>query len=175
MEEDWLPLPSNDSSGTPETVDLTQPMEGDDGSLSSNSNDMVDWSQAVGEDLGNPPILDPNLSKFLSGAGPPDGYDGPEWSEMPKPPLDDPKKWVAWQACQVEIPDWWPELVMVPTPRDPISFAKHLRESFQFPRVKYLQGQSDDYTPPPAPHCIGWDAFLPQAKGNFGSLNYRLW
>ena len=138
IEEDQLPSPSNDSSGTAETVDLTQPMKGEDSSLSSNSGDMVDWSQATGEDLWNRPILDPDLSKFLSGAGLPDGDDGPEQLEMPEPPLDDPKKWMAWQAHQVETPDWLPELVMVPTPRDPISFAKHMRVSFQFPKVKYL-------------------------------------
>ena len=92
MEEDQPPSPSDDSSGTTETVDLTQPKEGDDSSLSHNSDDMVDWSHATREDLGNPPILDPDLSKFLSGAGPPDSDDGPEWSEMPQPPLDDPKK-----------------------------------------------------------------------------------
>ena len=91
-----------------------------------------------GEDLGNPPILNLDLSKFLSGAGLPDGDDGPEWSEMPKPPLDDPYKGVAWQDHQVETPDWWLELVMVPTPRDSISLAKCMRASFQFPRVKYL-------------------------------------
>ena len=174
-EEDQLPSPSNDSSGTAETVDLTQPMEGDDSSLSGNSDNMVDWSQAMGEDLGNLPILHSDLSKFLSGAGPPDGDDGPEWLETPKPPLDDPKKSVAWQAHWVETLDLWPELVMVPTPRDPISFAKHMRASFQFPKVKYLWGWSDDYTPPPAPHCIEWDAFLPQAKGDFGSLDFRFW
>ena len=47
-------------------------------------------------DLGNPPILDPHLSKFLSEAGPPDGKDGPEQLEVPEPPLDDPKEWVMW-------------------------------------------------------------------------------
>ena len=67
-------------------------MEGDDSSLlSSNSDDTVDWSQAMGSDLGNPPILDPHLSKFLSEAGPSDGEEGPEWSETPK-------EWVAWWA-----------------------------------------------------------------------------
>ena len=92
MEEDRLPLPSNDSSRTAEMVDLTQPMEGDDCfSLSGNSDDTVDWSQAVGGDLGDTPVLDPHLQKFLSRAGLPDGKeDGPGWLEMPKPPLDDP-------------------------------------------------------------------------------------
>ena len=43
MEEDWFPLPSDDSSGTAETVDLTQPMEVDDSFLSGNSDHMVEW------------------------------------------------------------------------------------------------------------------------------------
>ena len=74
-------------------VDLTQPMEGDDCfSLSANSDDTIYWSQAVGGDLGDPPVLDPHLVKFLSGAGLPDGKeDGPDQSEMPNPPLEDPK------------------------------------------------------------------------------------
>ena len=78
MEKDQFPLPSDDSSETTPTVDLTQPMEGDDSSLSGNSNDMVNWSHTVGKDLGNPSVLDPDLSKFLSGAGLADGDDGPE-------------------------------------------------------------------------------------------------
>ena len=49
MEEDKLSLPSNDSSRTTETEDLTQPMEWDDCSLlSGNSDDTMDWSQAMG-------------------------------------------------------------------------------------------------------------------------------
>ena len=47
--------------------------------------------------------------------------------------------------------------------------------SFQFPKVKYLWGKHNDYTSPPAPHCIEWDAFLPQAEGDFGGLDHRLW
>ena len=57
---------------------------------------------------------------------------------------------------------------MVQTPRDPLSFAKHMWASFQFPKVKYLQGKHNDYTPPPAPHFIEWDAFLPRARGTLG-------
>ena len=92
-EENRLPLPSNDSSGTAETVDLTKPMEGDDCFLlSGNSNDTMDWSQTMGGDLGNPSILDPHLSMFLSKAGLPDGEDGPQQLEMPEPPLDNPKQ-----------------------------------------------------------------------------------
>ena len=32
----------------------------------------------------------------------------------------------------------------------------------------------NDYTPPPMPHCIEWDAFLPFGNGNFASQDYRM-
>ena len=74
----------------------------------------------------------------------------------------------------METPAWWPELVKVPTPRDPISFAKQVWGSFQFPKAKFLGKRENDYTPLPAPHCKEWNAFLPQTKGNFMSQDYRL-
>ena len=54
---------------------------------------------------------------------------------MPKPPSDNPQEWVRWHAHWVGTPAWRPELVKVPTPRDPISFAKWVWASFQFPKV----------------------------------------
>ena len=100
--------------------------------------------------------------------------DKPNWSATPEPPFHNPEEWVRWHACWVETPAWWLELVKVPTPRDPISFAKWVWASFQFPKAKYPRKGGDNYTPPPAPHCIEWDAFLPQTKGNFASQDYRL-
>ena len=46
--------------------------------------------------------------------------------------------------------------------------------SFQFPKAKYIRKRENDHTPPPAPHCIQWDAFLPQTEGDFASQDYRL-
>ena len=64
--EDHPPSPPSNLNGTTETLDLTQPMEGDDhASLSSNSDETVDWSQSAGGDLGDPPVLDPHMCKFL--------------------------------------------------------------------------------------------------------------
>ena len=63
---------------------------------------------------------------------------------------------------------------MLPTPTDP-NLAKCMWASFQFLKVKYLWGECNDYTQPPAPHCIEWDAFLPQVKGDLGGLDYWLW
>ena len=93
---------------------------------------------------------------------------------MPKLPLYDPWEWVKWCAHQVETPAWWPELVEVPTPRDPISYARQMQVSFQYPKAKFLGKGKNDYTPPLAHHCIEWDAFLPQTEGNFQSQDYRL-
>ena len=46
------PSPSSDSDETTEMVDLIQPVEGDNSfSLSSNSDEMVDWSQPARETL----------------------------------------------------------------------------------------------------------------------------
>ena len=40
-------------------------------------------------------------------------------------------------------------------------------------KVKYLTlGSKNDYMPPPIPHCIEWDAYLPLAMGNFASQDY---
>ena len=79
-----------------------------------------------------------------------------------------------WHAYRVETPTWWLELVEVPTPRDPISFARQMQASFQYPKAKFLGKRENAYTPPPAPHCIEWDAFLPQTEGNFMCQDYRL-
>ena len=46
--------------------------------------------------------------------------------------------------------------------------------SFQFPGAKYLRTGENDQILPPEPHCIEWDAFLPQTEGNFVSQDYRL-
>ena len=162
----WVILPEGKDKGW---AALSSP------AWSSTCDDTVDWSPAMWVDFRNPPILDPHLSKFLSKAGLPDGEDVTEQYEMPEPPLDDPKEWVMWWAHWVETPAWWLELVMVPTPRDPICFAKHMWASFQFPKVKHLWGKDNDCTLPPAPHCIEWDTFLPQAEGDIGCLDYRLW
>ena len=156
VDGDHSPSPSSDSNETTEMLYLNQPMEEDDcASLSSNSDETIDWSQSARGDLGDPPVLDPHVHEFLleteaSGSR----GDEPNQSTMPKPHFDNPQEWVRWHACWVETPAWWPELVKVPTPRDPISFAKLVQASFQFPKAKFLKKGENDHTPPPAPYCI---------------------
>ena len=66
------------------------------------------------DDIGLPPELDPCVQVFLSRTGSPGG-DGNRSNSpsAPRPSYDDPQEWVSWHACQVETPDWWPELVKV--------------------------------------------------------------
>ena len=74
----------------------------------------------------------------------------------------------------VETPTWWPELLKVPTHGDPTDFTKWVQASFQFSKAKCLGKGENDHTPPPTPHCIEWDAFLPQSRNKFTSEDYRL-
>ena len=79
------PPPSSNSDETTETVDLTQPVEGDDClPLSGNLDKTVDWSQPARGDLRDIPLLDPHVWEFLSGTGSlGSGGDEPNWSAMP--------------------------------------------------------------------------------------------
>ena len=126
---DHSPSPSSDLNETTEMLDLTQPMEeGDHASLSDNSDETVDGSQSARGDL---PVLDLHVHEFLLGTEASGGRgDEPNQSAMPKLSFDNPQERVRWNVCQVETLAWWPELVKVPTPRDPISFAKWVWASF---------------------------------------------
>ena len=65
-----LPPPSGNLDETAVTVDLTQPIEGDDCiPLSGNSDKTVDWSQPARGDLRDLPVLDPHVWEFLLGTG----------------------------------------------------------------------------------------------------------
>ena len=126
--------------------------------------------------MGHPSKLNPLVQEFLYGTGSvDDGKDESDWSMMPEPSFDNPHEWVRWCACQVETPAWWPELQNVPTQRDTIGFAKQVQASFHLPKAKCLtRGKENDYTPPPMPHCIKWDTFLPFDNGNFANQDYRM-
>ena len=107
------------------------------------------------DDLGHSPELDPCVQEFLSGTGSPGGdRDESNQPSTPNLPFDDPQEWVRWHAHWVETPAWWPELVKVPTSRDPISFARRVWPSFQFPKAKCLGKRGNDHIPLLAPHCI---------------------
>ena len=79
--EDNSPSPSGGSDETSETVDLTQPVEGDDCfSLSNNSDETVDWFRPA---RGDPPVLDLHVQEFVSGTESPGSRgDEPDQSVM---------------------------------------------------------------------------------------------
>ena len=63
--------------------------------------------------------------------------------------------WLEWQACQVDMPDWWRELVTIPNAGDPERLAHKICTSFEIPWVsnKALR-VSNNYTMPPAPKFL---------------------
>ena len=177
VEGDHSPSPSSDSDETTETVDLTQPMEGDDHfSLSSNLDETVDWSQSAGGDLWDPPVLDPHVWEFLSRTESPGGRgDEPHWPAMPKLQFHDPQAWVRWHAHWEETPTWWPELVAVPQKGDIQAFERRIRASFHMPKACYYTTEGcNDYTVPPTLHCIKCDNHLPPPDPRFSTQDFHL-
>ena len=68
VDRDHSPSPSSISNETTEMLDLTQPMKQDNhASFSGNSDETVDWFQSAGGDLGDQPVLEPNVHEFLFG------------------------------------------------------------------------------------------------------------
>ena len=127
--------------------------------------------------LGYPPELDPQALAFLSGAGAPytGDDDDSDWCSMQEPPYDNSNEWVTWHTCQCRDPSMWPNPWKVPNQRDTVQFTKWIQASFQMPRVRYLTlKMENDYSVPPAPHCLERDAFLPLSAGNFSSQDYRM-
>ena len=57
-------------------------------------------------------------------------WSGSDHSIMPKLSFDDPWEWVRWHTCQVDTLAWWPQLVKIPSSKDPISCARQVWASF---------------------------------------------
>ena len=78
-----------------------------------------------------------------------------------EPSILDVKLWLDWQAWQIGMPCEWRELRAIPGVEDPLKLAWKIWASFLIPKIggKVFLGQ--DYTPPPAPQCLTWNAFLP--------------
>ena len=139
------------------------------------SSQLQPWAEEP-KDLEHPSELDPLVQEFLSGTGSPRGEeDKPDQPLTPEPSLDSHCEWVRWHAHWVETLAWWPELQKLLTQRNIIEFAKQVWASFQLPKVKYLTlGLNNDHMPPPIPHCIEYDAYLPFGNGNFASQDYQM-
>ena len=73
------------------------------------------------------------------------------------------------------MPTWWPELVAVPQEGDVHRFTRRVWASFQMPKECYCTTKGyNDYTVPPALHCIDWNAYLPLRDMRFATQDYCL-
>ena len=132
------------------------------------------------EDLGGPPILNPQVAEFLSGEGPPwlgekQEDDPGQWEYSPKPSFDNASALVAWQAEWIDTLSWWPELIEVTNHKDICQFVRRIRASFHMPMVCYQATKGENnYNVPPTPHCLNWDAYLPLSDMKFCGQDYRI-
>ena len=85
---------------------------------------------------------------------------GVEENYPPEPSILDIKTWLDWQACQLSTPCWWEELRAIPGVKDPWKLVCKIWASFSIPKIRSRAFQGQDYTVPPAPRCLNWNAFL---------------
>ena len=104
--------------------------------------------------LGPLTILKLELESFLEALTPTQGV-GDRSDSQPEPSIKNYDVWLEWLACQVNMPDWWAELITIPNAGDPKRLACKTHESFKIPwvRSEALRG-SNSYTMSPAPKCL---------------------
>ena len=105
-------------------------------------------------DLGPLASLEPELESFLEALTPRWGAGDREDSQA-EPSIKNYEVWLEWWAQQVNMPDWWGELVTIPNAGDPQRLAHKICASFEIPQVRSeALGSSNSYTMPPAPKCL---------------------
>ena len=72
--------------------------------------------------LGSPSTLGPELESFLETLTPTLGA-GDRHGSLPEPSIKNYEVWLEWQAQQVNMTDWWGELVTIPNVGDPKRLA----------------------------------------------------
>ena len=99
-------------------------------------------------DLGPPPTLEPELESFLEVPSPMQDAGG-RYGSLPEPSIENYEVWLKWQTWQVDMPDWWRELVTIPNAGDPKRLAHKICASFEVPWVRCeALRDSKDYTMP---------------------------
>ena len=125
-------------------------------------------------DLGPPPTLEPELEHFLEAPIPTQGV-GDRQGSLPEPLINNYKVWLEWQACQVNMPDGWRELVTIPNAGDPDKLAHKICASFEVPQVRYeALKDPGEYTVPLSPKCIQRKMFLPVTDSHLPCQDYQL-
>ena len=79
---------------------------------------------------------------------------------LPEPSVSDVETWLEWQAKQLGMPTWWPELKAIPGVMDPQKLAHKIQASFYILEVRMRASLGQEYTMPPAPKCLSRNAFL---------------
>ena len=69
--------------------------------------------------------------------------------------------WLKWQACQLDTPPWWRELVAILEVEDPKRLAQKIWASFLILVVRCEAFLNQGYTVPPTPKCLTRSRFLP--------------
>ena len=82
-------------------------------------------------------------------------------SYPPEPSIIDVETWLDWQACQLDMPCWWMELIAIPGVEDPQKLIWKIQASFSIPEVRSRVFPGQDYTAPPAPKCLTQNVFFP--------------
>ena len=86
-------------------------------------------------DLGPPMTLEPNLEHFL---GEPAVVQGAEWgcNLSQEPSVENYKVWLEWRGHQLDMLDWWEELVAIPNVKDHCRLTQKVQASFEIPQVR---------------------------------------
>ena len=99
------------------------------------------WEQVTGggeveeSNLGLPPTLGPELEHFPEMPTTTQGARDRQGS-LPEPSIDNYEMWLEWWACQLDTPNWWEELTVIPNVGDPKKLAQQIHISFKIPGVK---------------------------------------
>ena len=125
-------------------------------------------------DLGHLPTLEPELESFLETPTPMWGAEDRCDSQL-EPSIENYEVWLEWQDCQVDMPDWWGELVTIPNTGDPEMLGHKMHTSFKIPQVRSeALKDSNSYTVPPAPKCLQRKMFLPVPNPHLPCQDYCL-
>ena len=125
-------------------------------------------------DLGPPPTLRPELECFLETPTTMQG-NRDRWGSLLEPLINNYEMWLEWQACQVDTPDWWKELVTIPNVGDPKRLAWKICTSFEVPwvRCKTLKDHGE-YIVPSVSKCIQQGMFQSDADSHLPYQDYWL-
>ena len=88
----------------------------------------------------------------------------------PEPSMENYEVWVEWQACWVEKPEWWEELVAIPNVEDHRKLAwKILASQDKVWALKVM----NDYSVPPALNCVKRKLFFLGLYPRFSCQDYH--